>query len=539
MKISIPAIWRHLIVLIILILAPVISFSQKSLDKLYPVENSEFKLTLRDGTILDCTKFIPQSTLKNNFPAVIFLHGFGGSKNEMLPFAENLAKYGYCAFTYSMRGQGNSTGYSNLISRTEMYDLIEVIKYVKGDQAVDTGKVCLTGSSQGGIISFMAACFGAGVSCIVADLSSPEFASSWIENGSVKMTLFWSLNYDSSIVRYSKIAMKFKKWILGDKKKNWNNLARYLPKDRDFAARVKDLKTPILISNSWQDKFFNANGILKSSASIFTPFKIYLGAVGGHGSDTTLSESVYHSSIIEKWIEYRLYGIENGIAGIDRFTYASSIEPVNYNHWSFNRFSSDIWPPSGTTSLRFYFHPFKKLASEINLSKTDTVSFLNDVNDGVKMLDVIKTGFTGSDFDSKFVKTYIFFETDVLNDDLVMAGSPAVNLVYSSNADICQYNFQIWEVSPDGQMNFVTRINFTDRYYHPNTSKQIYFYGQAHSHIFRKGSRIRVYVTNLDNGPYDSFLRTNPFVLPVLKRAKNIIYMSSGNSSYVELPVIR
>ena len=525
-------------ILIILILAPVISYSQKSLDKSYPIERSDFKLTLRDGTILDCSKFIPQSTQKNSFPAVIFLHGFGGSKNDVLTFAENLAKYGYCIFTYSMRGQGNSTGYSNLISRTEMYDLIEVIRYVKGDQSVDSGKVCLTGSSQGGIISFMAACFGAGVSCVVSDLSSPEFASSWIENGSVKMTLFWSLNYDSSVVRYSYMAKKFKRWILNSDKKSWSNLSHYLPKERDFTAHVKELKTPILVSNSWQDKFFNANGIIKSAASISAPFRIYLGAFGGHGSDTTFSESVYHSSIIEKWIEYWLYGIENGINGNNRFTYASSTGPVNYNHWSFNRFSSDTWPPEGTTSLRFYFHPLKKLASEISRNKTDTVSFLNDVKGGIKMIDAIKTDFSGPDFDLKFVKTYIYFETDVLNDDLKMAGSAGVNLAYSSSAGICQYNFQIWEVTPDGQMNFVTRVNFTDRYCYPNTLKQKYFYGQAHSHIFKKGSRIRVYVTNLDNGPYDRFLRTNPFVLPVLKRARNIIYMSSNNPSYIELPVV-
>jgi predicted acyl esterase len=144
-------------------------------------------------------------------------------------------------------------------------------------------------------------------------------------------------------------------------------------------ARVKDLRSPILISNSWQDKFFNARGIIKSSGSISAPFKIYLGAVGGHGSDTTYSESVYHSSIIEKWIEHWLYGIENGISSNGRFTYASSTEPVNYNHWSFISSSTNTWPPAGTGSLRFYFHPLKKLAPEINRSKTDTVSFLNDV----------------------------------------------------------------------------------------------------------------------------------------------------------------
>jgi predicted acyl esterase len=353
------------------------------------------------------------------------------------------------------------------------------------------------------------------------------------------MTLFWALNYDSSNVRYSIPAKKFRKWILDDKRTSWAKLARYLPEDRDFAVMVKNLRTPILISNSWQDKFFNANGTITACASISAPYRIYLGAVRGHGSDTTFNENLFHSSILEEWIEYWLYGIDNGINGIKSFNYASSTEPVNYNHWSFKRSNSEIWPPAGTVKIRFYFHPNKRLGTEPNRNSPDTVSLLNDVRGSLKMLDVIKKRFQGAEFDSKFVKTYIYFESDVLKEDLIMAGSPAVNLSYSSSTAICQFNFQIWEVKPDEQMNFVSRINFTDRYYYPGTNKQKYFYGQAHSHIFRKGHRIRIYITNLDNGPYDSFLGTNPFVLPVLKRAKNIVYMNPEKPTFIDLPVIR
>jgi hypothetical protein len=37
---------------------------------------------------------------------------------------------------------------------------------------------------------------------------------------------------------------------------------------------------------------------------------------------------------------------------------------------------------------------------------------------------------------------------------------------------------------------------------------------------------------------YDSFLRTNPYVLPSLKKAKNVIYMNPYNPTYVQLPLI-
>jgi len=69
--------------------------------------------------------------------------------------------------------------------------------------------------------------------------------------------------------------------------------------------------------------------------------------------------------------------------------------------------------------------------------------------------------------------------------------------------------------------------------------KDKFVYGQTHSHIFIKGSRIRVYITNIDNGPYDDFLGTNPFVLPVLKRAKNIIYLGGDKASFIGLPVVQ
>ena len=89
-----------------------------------------------------------------------------------------------------MRGQGNSGGLSNLISRVEALDLIEYINCVRHDNTArrDSSKIMVEGGSQGGTIPYMAACNGMNVKCIISALSSPTFASSWIENGSVKMT---------------------------------------------------------------------------------------------------------------------------------------------------------------------------------------------------------------------------------------------------------------------------------------------------------------------------------------------------------------
>jgi predicted acyl esterase len=525
--------------IISLLLIISLSHGQTNSQTQLPVSRIDFNLTLKDGVILDCTKFIPKTANTGGFPAVIFLHGFGGSKNDVIPFAENLAKKGYYTFAFSMRGQGKSTGLSSLISRIEMDDLLQVIEYIRNEKSVNKDKIALMGSSQGGILSLMAVCSGVNIKCAVSDLSSPEFALSWIENGSIKMTLFWSLNYDSSTVRYSDEVKNYKRWILSGKKDKWDSLSNYLPEYRDFLMKVKNLNTPVLFSNAWQDKFFNTLGIIKASYLINAPFKMYFGAIEGHGSDTVYSETLLHSQNIEKWLDYWLYGIDNGILKEDNFTFTSSSHPIVFNHWTYTRYSSNIWPPEGVIYFRMYFSPGEKLTNEPDNSKIDTVSFLNDVRDkSLTMEEAINSNFTGYSFKSKFNKTFIYFETDPLKNDVQFVGTPSLNLIYSSTADICQFNFQIWEVKPNGEMNFITRINYTDRYYYHNLIKQKWMNGISYSHLFKKGYRIRIYVTNLDNGPADSFLGTNPFVLPIFKRARNFIYMSKENPSYIELPVI-
>jgi hypothetical protein len=119
-----------------------------------------------------------------------------------------------------------------------------------------------------------------------------------------------------------------------------------------------------------------------------------------------------------------------------------------------------------------------------------------------------------------------------------MIGVPKVRLFYSSTSDVCQYNVQIWEVKPGLEPRFVTRINYTDRHNKPGVIKEQIVEGSAYSHLFEQGDKIRIVFTNLDTQPADSFLTTNPYVLPILKKSYNTIYMGQSYSSFVEIPVI-
>ena len=500
-----------------------------------PVNRTDFTITLTDGIVLDCSKFTPElKTPPGGFPAIIYCHGFGRTKEDEVFAASDEAQYGYYTYIYSMRGQGNSGGFSNLISTVEMNDFIQYIDYIKKEPNVNPNKIGAAGSSQGGIISFMAACNGAPLACVVSDLASPEFATSWIENGCIKMTLIWTLSYDNTIVRYSDEVSQFRGWALSDNPDDWNRLADALPRGRDFMDKVQDCKAPMLTSNTWEDKFFNTLGIINSREILKAPFRMYFGSMNGHGSALNPKEEKQHSGFVANWLSYWLRGQENMVLKANKYVYAVSV--FNNGILDFTHLESPVWEPAGVNETKLFFTKSGSLAFQNNESNS-SISFLNDYKGGMTLLQAVNYAFTGPDFDSHFSKSIVQFDSEPLEKETMMAGTPRADIYYSSNANICQYNFQIWEVMQDGSAYFVSGINYTDR---NNTASQIrnkLMNGNSCGHLFKKGSKIRVIITNLDTRPDEKFLRTYPFVLPVLTRSENKIEIGQSYPSSIILPL--
>ena len=519
------------LIFLFLITGSINAFSQNAL-------RTDFWLTLKDGTKIECTTFLPDVTAPTNgFPCIIYCPGFGKSKEDVIPSAESYGQLGYYTFTYSMRGQGFSSGQSNFISRVEMYDLFEIVNYIKNLDKVDKENVAIAGSSQGGIIPFMACCYGLDVKCIVADLTSPEFASNWIENGCIKMSLLWSLSYDELTVRYDAKVKKFRDWILSGKNDKWDSLSRYLPEGRDFMNKVQDNRTPSFFSNAWEDIYFNPNGLIKSSENFNNEFKLYIGAVRGHGSAFFGDEDIYHNESINAWL-YKYLVSSDSYIDYSKYIFAYSSAPIVNTGWVYHQYKSDVSPFKGTVPFKLYFHPDNKLFETPNYDTKNPITFTNNVIDtSLTLNESVNVEFTGDSFSRRFVKNDINFDSQPLEFNYNMLGIPALHLVYSSDADVCQFNFQIWEVCSDGITKFVSSINYTDRKNIPGTIREKDIEGNAAGHIFSKGNKIRIILTNLDTRYGDYYLRSNPFVLPVIKKARNLVYIGFSGGSYLQLPL--
>lgn len=507
------------------------------------VIKQDFTLTLRDNVIMDCSKFYPNTSnpyLPNGYPTVIMVHGYGDRKETLEGFANAQAQYNYVVYTYSVRGQGNSGGYSNLISTTEAQDLIELVNFIRTDTAtgLDTSKILITGGSQGGTLPYMAACMGSlKVKTIVSALSSPEFASSWIENGCIKMTLLWTIEYPSDTARYTPVVDRMSDWCYSSSKDKWDSLAYWLPLNRDFKNLVSQCTVPILMENCWQDKFFNAYGNISTMSLLTAPKRYYMGAVMGHGGDTSYTEDQWHMNFFNEWYYYWLWDIDNGILTRPIYHYASTTFPANsIGMWSFKHDSTSTWPPTGISNMKLYFNSSNKLTTTANSNGSKYVTLKNTVAKNYTMEEAVDAEFTGTTFKSKFTKSSLTFTSNALTSNMQMTGTPSINLDYASSAKVCQFNFQIYEVKGTTE-KFINRINYTDRAYTTNQRKTKLVNGLSHSHIFKAGSKIKIVLTNLDTSPGRDtiFLGTNPFVLPVMTSGNHKLFLSSN--SYINLPI--
>jgi predicted acyl esterase len=352
------------------------------------------------------------------------------------------------------------------------------------------------------------------------------------------MTFLWTVEYTPDTARYTPVVERMSDWVYSDKKHLWDSLEYWLPQGRDFMKKLSNNNVPLIMEGSWQDKFFNASGILNASklnnnSHVF----LYIGAVQGHGGDHSPTEDIWHMQFFNDWFFHWLFGGTTVLPKKD-FDFAYTNYPANGIYWTFIHDSTMIHPSELTTPYRLYFNTNNRLTTTANTSNNTRVSVRNQVSGGLTIQEAVNEEFTGTVFNSKFKKNSRTFTSTVLRSDMKWLGTPKINLDYLSSANtFAQYNFQVYEVLPGGTEKLINRLNYTDRNYVSNSRRTKNFEGQAHAHIFKAGNRIRLKLTNLDTSPDDNwFLGTNPFVLPVLNNGYNYIYLN--NKSYIDLPVM-
>ena len=103
---------------------------------------------------------VKKPAMKNNgkCPVVIFMHGFGGNKHDRLQnsIADSLLNHGIGSIFFDFIAHGDSEGeFKNMTVPNEIDDAMRIYRYAK--MLPWTGKVALSGHSQGGVVASMVA----------------------------------------------------------------------------------------------------------------------------------------------------------------------------------------------------------------------------------------------------------------------------------------------------------------------------------------------------------------------------------------------
>ncbi|HEY7432161.1 MAG TPA: alpha/beta fold hydrolase, partial [Streptosporangiaceae bacterium] len=136
--------------------------------------------------VIDATFFTPAG--HDRVPAILLAHGFGGTKHEVRPEAEDLARAGFAVLTWSARGFGASTGQIGLDSPDyEVKDTEQLVTWLARQPRVlldrpGDPRAGITGTSYGGGISLLASAYDHRIDAVVAQSTWNNLATALFPN---------------------------------------------------------------------------------------------------------------------------------------------------------------------------------------------------------------------------------------------------------------------------------------------------------------------------------------------------------------------
>ena len=459
-----------------------------------------FWFPMNDGVHLDVTLFRPvDAPPPGGFPAIVFVHGLGGSKYQMEPRARYYAEKGYVTLAYSVRGQGNSEGLSTLFGWREQADLESLITWLAARPDVNDTLIGVAGASQGGFHSWLAAVRQMGVRAVAPENSTPQISLALVRNGCYRRAVTVGI-HSSPAVRFDTVAYPIKQLLLAD---DYDSIRALIADGRDFdSTDIAASDAHFAIQGAWQDHLFWTN--LLPSAFRNTPRRsvLYLGT-NGHGSPSSPMEQVYRNALQEAFFAATLQGDSSALDTFPSVTV--SLGPF----WQHRAY--DTWPPPQLSWMPLYFHPSGWMYV-VPWVYPDTVAHLSNqrVDPSYTWEAAVLDEFRH--VPDAFLMTRRTWRTEPLQDTVIVCGAPIAQVYAKSTAERFQINLQLYDEPPSGPPVFLTQVSLGVRE-NPDTTAWLLLEGEfnAIAWIIPPGHRIRVDWVAINLTPSDTFLWTLPY----------------------------
>ncbi len=517
----------------------------------------------------------------------------GGDYREV---GERFAKKGYVVVVQDVRGLFNSEGiYQPYIDDAK--DGYDTMLWLH-KQPWSNGKIGLFGASaRGATATILATQNPPGLEAMYVEITSSQYYEETLFQGGAyrhELITRWltgvNVSYSKNLLDQGEIdeetyqeiedvAKEFpnmywhtpiKSFPYLDQVSTFNDIFLHDTKDghfnyRDISLHFSDMTVPTYHVGGWYDIY--AEGTMKNYLGLQ-----HKGGKGAKGNQKLLMGPWQHRDIgnsplfegdeidlkgeMERWFDYWLKGIDNGI--MDE-------EPIKYytmgdNEWK----TATKWPVQSSTKQKWYFNEEKSgSADSLNdggLSKK--VSRTKEAHEYA--YDPAKPNITigGQNlYDSYGVgpmdqrpaeENSLTYTSDVLEEEVEITGKITATLYVSSDAKDTDFAVKLTDVAPDGTSTLlndgILRMRFRD-----GLDKEVFMKdGEVYkievnlndtSHVFKEGHRIRVSVSSSNFPRFDRNPNTgNPFGVDSeddFVIANNTVHLSPKYSSHISLPVVK
>lgn len=550
----------------------------------------DITIPMRDNIKLGAILYRPESS--NKFPAIVYRTPYGiDDYDSYAEFPLKAAKQGYLVFLVDVRGRLRSEGEFEAY-RHEKNDGYDVIEWVAQHPGCN-GKVGTYGGSYPGIVQWQA------MSQVPPHLAAaaPEmtpigshhfmfyggaFSHPWIDwftpyiiadkrkrandtSGpwdDEQATEEWEksdrrqwYNYRplSELPLLKKYAPEYYQWLTHPDSSSWWD---FLNMESDFTK----FRNPTFLESGWYDAAYGPEGATRGFNKMKT-----LAATDIARNETILVLGPWnHTSLNTRKTKFG--GIEFGTnAGVDydeellrwfdrllkdntteRILPPVSIFVMGENKWR----SENEWPLKRTVYTPYYLHSEGTLSTALP-KKEKPDSYVFDPSKPFWDSSYERS----SPYDQRENESrgdVLVYTSQPLEGDLEVTGEIAMELFVSSTAKDTDFSFTLCDVYPDGRSINLHGLDagYLRMRYRNSLSKQelmkpgdVYKIkiGQVYtSNLFKKGHRLRIYITSSKAPHYDPNPNTGTEIATEknLIPATNTIYHESARPTKIILPVI-
>jgi hypothetical protein len=230
------------------------------------------------------------------------------------------------------------------------------------------------------------------------------------------------------------------------------------------------------------------------------------------------------------------------------------------------------WPPAEAETAQLYFHPDGKLSFEAPDEAEAFDEYVSDPNNPVPYTEDVHLRRTREYMtdDQRFAARrpdVMVYQTDVLTEDVTIAGPLFANLFASTTGTDADYVVKLIDVYPDDKENVyeneqvpmggyqrlvrgeVMRGRFRDSFeepeaFVPGKVEEVRFLMPDMMHTFKKGHRIMVQVQNswfplVDRNPQKFIDIYQEAEVSDFQKATHRIYVDENRPSHVEVKILR